>query len=37
MFGFGKPKLTPTEQVRRWKRDINREVRELDRSIRSKL
>lgn len=34
MFSFGK-KLTPTEQVRKWKRELNKEIRGLERSIRS--
>ena len=34
MFSFGK-KATPTEQVRKWKRELNREIRGIDRSIRN--
>lgn len=34
MFTFGK-KLSPEEQAKKWKRGLNREVRQLDRQLRS--
>jgi len=35
MFTFGGKKLTPQEQAKKWKREMNKEVRGLDRQLRS--